>query len=215
MVGGHLRALQVWQMGPSMSKEVEKGGVPWGGGTWQYPVLALGAGLGHGPWNWTSGGCLQNSWSHGPLRCEVAKCVIWCSTRPHLWSDSRLHMPKIQGKFMGKNWECSVYLLNFFSAVIVNTSWPSSAGEHRIPYFLNGQVPTFSYFWNWNVFYSRCVLLEHYFSLFFFFLVSKSCYKIDGVSNSLRHLGIEDIECPVPGGVDCDIRDFQFCPFSF
>lgn len=35
---------------------------------------------------------------------------------------------------------------------------------------------------------------------FFFFLVSESYYKIDGVSDSLRHLGIEDIECPVPGG---------------
>ena len=49
-----------------------------------------------------------------------------------------------------------------------------------------------------------CVLFQHCFSLIFFFLVSESYYKIDGVSDSLRHLGIEDIECPVPGGVNCD-----------
>lgn len=38
----------------------------------------------------------------------------------------------------------------------------------------------------------------------FFFFISESYYKIDGVSDSLRDLGIEDIECPVPGGVNCD-----------
>lgn len=51
-----------------------------------------------------------------------------------------------------------------------------------------------------------CVLFQHCFSAPppFFFFVSESYYKIDGVSDSLRHLGVEDIECPVPGGVNCD-----------
>ena len=65
------------------------------------------------------------------------------------------------------------------------------------------------------MFYSRCVcsVSALFLPYFFFFLVSESYYKIDGVSDSLRHLGIEDIECPVPGGWTVTIRDFQFCPF--
>lgn len=49
-----------------------------------------------------------------------------------------------------------------------------------------------------------CSVSALFLPYFFFFLVSESYYKIDGVSDSLRHLGIEDIECPVPGGVNCD-----------
>ena len=53
-----------------------------------------------------------------------------------------------------------------------------------------------------------CVLFQHCSPhpafFFFFFFNIKLIKKIDGVSDSLRHLGIGDIECPVPGGVNCN-----------
>lgn len=45
-------------------------------GAHQYPMFTLGAGLlGHGPRNWTVRGYLQNTGTHGPLKCEVASLV--------------------------------------------------------------------------------------------------------------------------------------------
>jgi hypothetical protein len=56
------------------------------------------------------GGCLLShvlrNWmmglfaEDGPLKLELAKCVIDCSTRPYLWLDSGLQMPNINRKFM-------------------------------------------------------------------------------------------------------------------
>lgn len=67
------------------------------------------------------------------------------------------------------------------------------------------------------MFYSRCVCSVSALFLppFFFFFVSESYSAINGVSDSLRDLGIEDIECPVPGSWTVTIRDVQFCPFIF
>lgn len=49
-------------------------------------------------------------------------------------------------------------------------------------------------------------------TLFYFFVFLKNAYKVNGVSNHLQHLGIQGL---VPGGVHCDIRDFQLSTFTF